>query len=68
MLDLVAFLRGRAGMEVDVKEVVYGGVVNLVSSALFSVDVVDVGGESALGFQQLVEELIESITKHNVDG
>ncbi|XP_066393684.1 cytochrome P450 76M5-like [Miscanthus floridulus] len=64
--DLVAFLRGRAGREVDVKEAVYGGVVNLVSSALFSVDVVDVGGESAQGFQQLVEELIESITKPNV--
>jgi cytochrome P450 len=48
------------------KGAVYGGVVNLVSNALFSGDVVDIGGESAQGFQQLVEELIESITKPNV--
>jgi cytochrome P450 len=64
--DLVAYLRGRAGMEVDVKEVVYGGVINLVSSSLFSVDVVDVGAESAHGLQELVEELIECIAKPNV--
>jgi len=64
--DLVAYLRGRAGMEVDVKEAVYGGVINLVSSSLFSVDVVDVGAESAHGLQELVEELIECIAKPNV--
>ena len=64
--DLVAYLRGRAGREVDVKDAVYGGVLNLVSSALFSADVVDVGGESAQGFRELVEELIESIAKPNV--
>ena len=50
--DLVAFLRGRAGREVDVKEAVYGGVINLVSSSLFSVDV---GAESAHGLQELVD-------------
>uniref|UniRef100_A0A0D9WQH7 Cytochrome P450 n=1 Tax=Leersia perrieri TaxID=77586 RepID=A0A0D9WQH7_9ORYZ len=64
--DLVSYLRGRAGREVDVKDVVYGGVLNLVSSALFSADVVTVGRESAQGFRELVEELIESIAKPNV--
>ncbi|KAJ1288726.1 hypothetical protein BS78_02G110600 [Paspalum vaginatum] len=64
--DLVAYLRGRAGEVVDVKEAVHGGSINLVSSALFSVDVVDVGAASALGFQQLLEEIIDAMARPNV--
>ncbi|KAJ1288724.1 hypothetical protein BS78_02G110400 [Paspalum vaginatum] len=64
--DLLAYLRGRAGKVVDVKEAVFGGVINLVSSVLFSVDVVDVGAASALGLQQLVEEVIHAMARPNV--
>ncbi|GJN25033.1 hypothetical protein PR202_gb12815 [Eleusine coracana subsp. coracana] len=49
-----------------VGDAVYGGVLNLVSSTLFSVNVVHVGEELAQGFRGLVEELIESISKPNV--
>ncbi|CAL5001703.1 unnamed protein product [Urochloa decumbens] len=56
-----------AGSEVvDVGQVVYGGVLNLVSTTLFSADVVDVGAESARGLRELVEELVEMVAKPNV--
>ncbi|KAL6647413.1 hypothetical protein ACP70R_014850 [Stipagrostis hirtigluma subsp. patula] len=64
--DLVRYLRGRAGQEVDVGQAVYGGVINLVSSVLFSVDVVDVGAESAQGIREIVEELIELVARPNI--
>ena len=65
--DLVGYLRRRSGQEVDVGQAVYGGVVNLVSSALFSVDVIDdVAAESARGLRELVVEIVDAITKPNV--
>ena len=64
--DLVGYLRGRAGREVDVGEAVYGGVLNLMSSAFFSIDVVDVGGQSAQGLRELVEAIDEAVAKPNV--
>ncbi|CAO2202176.1 unnamed protein product [Urochloa humidicola] len=66
--ELVRYVRRRAtaGLEVDIGQVVYGGVLNLVSTALFSADVVDVGGESARGLRELVEELVEMVAKPNV--
>jgi cytochrome P450 len=51
----------------DVGQAVYGGVLNLVSSALFSVDVVDdVGAKSARGLRELVEKIVDGIAKPNV--
>jgi len=64
--DLVGYLRGRVGREVDLGQAVYGGVLNLMSSAFFSIDVVDVGAESAQGLRKLVEAIVESIAKPNV--
>ncbi|CAL5001704.1 unnamed protein product [Urochloa decumbens] len=64
--DLVDYLRGRAGEVVAVGEAVYGGVLNLVSSAVCSVDVVDVGAESAAGLREAVEDLVELVAKPNV--
>jgi cytochrome P450 len=64
--DLVGYLRGRAGREVVVGEAVYSGALNLVSSTLFSVDVVQVGAESAHGIREAVESLVELVAKPNV--
>lgn len=64
--DLVSYIRDRAGQEVKVGEAVYAGVLNLLSTSLFSVDVVDVGAQSAHGLQQAVEELIDLIAKPNI--
>ncbi|CAO2163070.1 unnamed protein product [Urochloa humidicola] len=64
--DLVSYFRDREGEVVRVGEVVYGGVLNLVSSALFSADVVHVGAASAQGLRELVEEIVGAIAKPNV--
>ncbi|KAK3123622.1 hypothetical protein QOZ80_8AG0633770 [Eleusine coracana subsp. coracana] len=64
--DLVNYIRDRVGQEIDVGQAVYGGILNLVSTTLFSVDVVDVGAQSAHGLQEAVEELIELVAKPNV--
>ncbi|CAD6267139.1 unnamed protein product [Miscanthus lutarioriparius] len=69
--DLLGYVRGRAGTVVDVKEAVYGGVANLVSTAMFSIDVVDVGAVAespplAHGLQELLEGLMECMGKPNV--
>uniref|UniRef100_A0ACD5TRG0 Uncharacterized protein n=1 Tax=Avena sativa TaxID=4498 RepID=A0ACD5TRG0_AVESA len=65
--DIVAYFRCRAGQEVDVGQALYGGALNLVSSALVSVDLVDVGAdESAHGLKGIVEDLVAAISKPNV--
>uniref|UniRef100_M8BLN7 Cytochrome P450 76C1 n=1 Tax=Aegilops tauschii TaxID=37682 RepID=M8BLN7_AEGTA len=65
--DMVSYFRGRAGREVDVGQVMYAGVLNLVSSALCSVDVVDMGAaESGQGMRELVEDLVAVIAKPNI--
>ncbi|KAM3207400.1 hypothetical protein ACQJBY_062561 [Aegilops geniculata] len=65
--DMVGHFRGRTGREVDVGQALYAGVLNLVSSALCSVDVVDMGAaESGQGVRELVEDLIAAIAKPNI--
>ncbi|CAL5001707.1 unnamed protein product [Urochloa decumbens] len=66
--DLVSYFRGRAAVReaVELGDAVYGGVLNLVSSALFSADVVDVGSESSAGLREAVEDLVELVAKPNV--
>jgi len=65
--DLVSYLRGRAGEEVDFGRAMYGGVLNLVSNAFCSVDVVDLGAESSVqGLREVVDDLVELIAKPNV--
>ncbi|KAL6593973.1 hypothetical protein ACP70R_048874 [Stipagrostis hirtigluma subsp. patula] len=65
--DLVGHFRRRAGREVDVGRSLYGGMINLISAAFFSVDVVDLDAtESAHGIREHVEGLAELMTKPNV--
>ncbi|CAO2188526.1 unnamed protein product [Urochloa humidicola] len=66
--DLVSYFRAAAGREavVELGDAVYGGVLNLVSSAFFSADVVDVGAESSRGLRELMEAAIEANAKPNV--
>ncbi|RLN42779.1 cytochrome P450 76M5-like [Panicum miliaceum] len=65
----VAHFRARAGQEVDVGRALSGGMINLVSSTFFSVDVVDLdaaGCESAHGIREHVENIADLMTKPNV--
>ncbi|GJN03723.1 hypothetical protein PR202_ga21199 [Eleusine coracana subsp. coracana] len=64
--ELVSYFLERAGREVEVGHAVYGGVLNLVSNVICSVDVVDVGADSATGLRKLVEDLVELIATPNV--
>ncbi|VAH24277.1 unnamed protein product [Triticum turgidum subsp. durum] len=65
--DMVHHFRDRADTEVDVGQALYGGVLNVLSNALCSVDVVDMGAaESAQGVRELVEDLIAVIAKPNI--
>ncbi|KAK3123621.1 hypothetical protein QOZ80_8AG0633760 [Eleusine coracana subsp. coracana] len=64
--ELINYFRDRAGQEVHVGQGVYGGVLNLVSSVICSVDVVGIGAESATELQKLVEDLIELVATPNV--
>ncbi|KAF8728758.1 hypothetical protein HU200_018036 [Digitaria exilis] len=67
--ELAGYFRARAGKEVDVGRGLYGGLVNLVSSAFFSVDVVDMEAttsESAHGIREHVENIAHLITKANI--
>ncbi|RLM62032.1 Cytochrome P450 76C4 [Panicum miliaceum] len=64
--DLVDYLRGRAGEEVEVGQAMYGGALNLLSNAFCSADVVNVGAGSAQGLREVVEDLVSLIAKPNV--
>ncbi|CAL4922788.1 unnamed protein product [Urochloa decumbens] len=75
--DLVGHFRARAGTVVDFGRVLYGGMINLVSSAFFSVDVVvdvvggdDAGGSdsaaAAHGIREHVESIADLMTRANV--
>ncbi|GJM85320.1 hypothetical protein PR202_ga01759 [Eleusine coracana subsp. coracana] len=68
--ELVGRIRERAGQEIDVGLALYGGLINLVSSAFFSVDMVDDGEttatESAEELRQLMKEVVASLAMPNV--
>uniref|UniRef100_A0A0D9VHC1 Cytochrome P450 n=1 Tax=Leersia perrieri TaxID=77586 RepID=A0A0D9VHC1_9ORYZ len=64
--EIVAYFRSRAGEEVRFGSAVYSGVLNLVSSSFFSMDMAGVGSEEAYGLRGLVEDLLLAATKPNV--
>ncbi|TVU46939.1 hypothetical protein EJB05_06513, partial [Eragrostis curvula] len=66
--DLVDHFRARAGNVVDVGKAMYGAMINLVSSAFFSVDVLDLDAtdDSAHGIREHVEGLGDLMTKPNI--
>ncbi|KAF8728757.1 hypothetical protein HU200_018035 [Digitaria exilis] len=67
--ELLGHIRARAGQEVELGRALYGGLINLVSSAFFSVDVVDMdaaAGESAHGIREHVGNIADLMTKANV--
>ncbi|KAF0909590.1 hypothetical protein E2562_038145 [Oryza meyeriana var. granulata] len=64
--DIVSYFRSCAGEEVLFGQAIYSGVLNLVSSAFFSVNMAGVGSEEANGLRELVEELLTAVTKPNV--
>ncbi|KAF8720955.1 hypothetical protein HU200_023362 [Digitaria exilis] len=67
--ELLGHIRARAGQEVELGRALYGGLINLVSSAFFSVDVVDMdaaASESAHGIREHVGNIADLMTKANV--
>uniref|UniRef100_A0A0D9VHC5 Cytochrome P450 n=1 Tax=Leersia perrieri TaxID=77586 RepID=A0A0D9VHC5_9ORYZ len=64
--ELVGYIRARAGEEMHVREVVHNGVLNLMSSSFFSVDMADVGSASAHGLRQLIEDIVAKVSSPNV--
>jgi hypothetical protein len=68
--ELVAFLRrrhaGGGGEEVDVGRLVFSCVLNVVSNALFSEDVADLGSDRAQELEMLVRDTVEEATKPNL--
>uniref|UniRef100_K3ZDH4 Cytochrome P450 n=1 Tax=Setaria italica TaxID=4555 RepID=K3ZDH4_SETIT len=65
--DLVTHLRARTEREVDVGRALYSGMINLVLSTFFSIDMVDVDatGESAHGIREHMENIGDLMTKPN---
>uniref|UniRef100_J3LE12 Cytochrome P450 n=1 Tax=Oryza brachyantha TaxID=4533 RepID=J3LE12_ORYBR len=64
--EIVAYFRAHAGEEMVFGDVLHNGILNLMSSCFFSVDMADVGSESALGLRHLIEGIIELVSKPNV--
>uniref|UniRef100_A0A0D9VHC3 Cytochrome P450 n=1 Tax=Leersia perrieri TaxID=77586 RepID=A0A0D9VHC3_9ORYZ len=66
--DIVAYFRSRAGNgeEVLFGQAIYSGVLNLVSSSFFSVNMIGAGSEESHGLRDLVEDLLTAVTKPNV--
>ncbi|RCV43364.1 hypothetical protein SETIT_9G288700v2 [Setaria italica] len=69
--DLVSYFRARTGQEVYVGRAVYGAMLNLMSSIVFSVDVVadmdmDAAAGSTQGIRELLNDLVSSAAKPNV--
>uniref|UniRef100_A0A0A8YHY0 Uncharacterized protein n=1 Tax=Arundo donax TaxID=35708 RepID=A0A0A8YHY0_ARUDO len=64
--DLVTYFRARTGQEVLVGQAVYGAVLNLMSSVVFSVDVADMDTGSAQGVRELLNDLVSLAAKPNV--
>ncbi|XP_040377310.1 oryzalexin E synthase-like [Oryza brachyantha] len=64
--EIVAYFRAHAGEEMVFGDVLHNGILNLMSSCFFSVDMADVGSESALGLQHLIEGIVELVSKPNV--
>ncbi|KAF2945430.1 hypothetical protein DAI22_02g216100 [Oryza sativa Japonica Group] len=64
--DIVGYIRTVAGEEMCVREVVHNGVLNLISTSFFSMDMADVRSESARGLRGLIEDIIATVAGPNV--
>ncbi|KAL5208290.1 hypothetical protein ABZP36_032725 [Zizania latifolia] len=64
--EIVGYFRKHAGKEVLFREVVYMGMLNLLSNTFFSIDMADMGSKSAHGLQHLVEDIIDRVSRPNV--
>ncbi|KAL5212027.1 hypothetical protein ABZP36_022874 [Zizania latifolia] len=64
--EIVDFFRSHAGEEMHIRHAIHTGVMNLVSSAFFSVDIAGLGSETAHELRELVDEMIKAFMKPNV--
>ncbi|KAG8071135.1 hypothetical protein GUJ93_ZPchr0006g40673 [Zizania palustris] len=66
--DIVSYFRSRAGEEVLFGQAIYSGVLNLVSSCFFSVDMAadGVGSTEAQELRELVDHIVVAVSRPNV--
>uniref|UniRef100_A0A0D9VHD0 Cytochrome P450 n=1 Tax=Leersia perrieri TaxID=77586 RepID=A0A0D9VHD0_9ORYZ len=64
--EITDYFRKHVGEELVIRETIHTGVLNLVSSSFFSVDIAVLGSESAQEFRELVDQIFEVFAKPNV--
>uniref|UniRef100_A0A0D9VHC4 Cytochrome P450 n=1 Tax=Leersia perrieri TaxID=77586 RepID=A0A0D9VHC4_9ORYZ len=64
--DLVGYFRAHAGEALVIRHAIHTGVLNLVSSSFFSIDMADLGSDTANELREVVDEIITAFAKPNV--
>jgi cytochrome P450 len=64
--DIIDCFHKKAGQNVHVGEIIFAGMINMISNVLFSQDVVDISSESPQEFAKLIKESINEILKPNI--
>ncbi|XP_078181399.1 cytochrome P450 76M5-like [Carex rostrata] len=64
--DIIQFFHERAGHPICIGEIIFAGMLNIISNVLFSQDVVDINSKSRQEFKELIKESINENLKPNV--
>ncbi|EAY74547.1 hypothetical protein OsI_02439 [Oryza sativa Indica Group] len=64
--DIIAYFRDHAGEELVIRQAIHTGVLNLVSSSFFSMDIAGMGSETARELREHVDEIMTVFAQPNV--
>ncbi|XP_078166378.1 cytochrome P450 76M5-like [Carex rostrata] len=64
--DITNIFRKKAGYPICIGDLLFSGMLNMVSNVLFSQDVIDINSESRQEFTELIKETINEVGKPNV--
>uniref|UniRef100_A0A0E0JK66 Cytochrome P450 n=1 Tax=Oryza punctata TaxID=4537 RepID=A0A0E0JK66_ORYPU len=64
--DIIGYFRDHAGEELVIRQAIHTGVLNLVSSSFFSMDIADMGSETARELREHVDEIMTVFAQPNV--
>ncbi|KAJ3677087.1 hypothetical protein LUZ60_002811 [Juncus effusus] len=64
--DIMQHLRRHANRPVEIGQVVFAGMLNILSNMLFSEDVVDLDSESRQEFKELIASTVHEVLKPNI--